>query len=131
MGAVTDLGGVIVWTSADRHPGLAVFYRDLLGLPIRTEREGFIEFEWHGRRLIVAVHSEVAGPARDALRIMINLVVEGLDDLYGRLRASGVDFLRPPETESWGGRIATLTDPDGNVVQLLEMAADRAGSPPT
>jgi predicted enzyme related to lactoylglutathione lyase len=126
MGAVTDLAGVIVWTSADRHPGLAAFYRDLLGLPVRTEREGFINFDWQGRRLIVAVHSEVAGPARDALRIMVNLVVEGLDELYGRLQAAGVDFIRPPEIEHWGGRMATLADPDGNIVQLLEMAADTA-----
>ena len=126
MGVVTDLAGVIVWTSADRHPGLAAFYRDLLGLPVRTEREGFINFDWQGRRLIVAVHSEVAGPARDALRIMVNLVVEGLDDLYKRLQAAGVDFIRPPEIEHWGGRMATLADPDGNIVQLLEMAADTA-----
>ena len=28
---------------------------------------------------------------------------------------------RPPERESWGGLVATLRDPDGNFVQLLQM----------
>jgi uncharacterized glyoxalase superfamily protein PhnB len=30
-------------------------------------------------------------------------------------------FTRPPEREDWGGHVATLLDPDGNVVQLFQL----------
>ena len=32
----------------------------------------------------------------------------------------GVQFIREPEEESWGGTVATFSDPDGNILQLLE-----------
>ena len=32
----------------------------------------------------------------------------------------GVTFTREPSQEPWGGWIATIRDPDGNVVQLLQ-----------
>jgi predicted enzyme related to lactoylglutathione lyase len=121
---VTNLAGVILWTSADRHPAMEAFYRDLLELPARSTRPGFINFDLKAARLTIAVHSEVAGPARDALRIMVNLEVDGLDQLIERLQAAGVEVIRPPEPEHWGGRIATLADPDGNIIQLLELPVD-------
>ena len=48
----------------------------------------------------------------------------GVDDIHGecrRLQEEGVEFIRPPEQEHWGGWIATLKDPDGNILQLLQL----------
>jgi predicted enzyme related to lactoylglutathione lyase len=39
-----------------------------------------------------------------------------------RLAEAGVEFIRHPEQESWGGWVATFKDPDGNVLQLLQLA---------
>jgi predicted enzyme related to lactoylglutathione lyase len=122
---ITGLAGVIVWTSADRFPSIRDFYRDVLGLEPRSERELFISFAWgaadhRAPRLTITVHSEVRGPAAEPARVMVNLAVDDLDGAYTRLCGLDVTFVRPPEPEQFGGRIATLQDPDGNLVQLLE-----------
>jgi predicted enzyme related to lactoylglutathione lyase len=127
MAEITGLAGVLIWTDAARHPAMAAFYRDVLGLPTRTERLGFISFEWPGSdvRLTIAVHDDVSGPAADPLRVMLNLGVDDIAATHRRLRDAGVAFTRAPEQERWGGWIATFVDPDGNVVQLLQPAPAR------
>lgn len=118
---VTGLAGVILWTSAARHPAMRRFYVEVLGLAPRRDRPGFLNVAWGDTRLTVAVHDRVDGSAGDPLRIMLNLAVTGLDEAHRRLTAEGVECLRAPERESWGGRVATYRDPDGNTVQLLEL----------
>ncbi len=48
----------------------------------RSDRSGFVNFELGEARLTVAVHGEVSGPARDPLRIMVNLSVDELDEMH-------------------------------------------------
>jgi predicted enzyme related to lactoylglutathione lyase len=97
------------------------FYREVLGLSPRSRRPGFVNFDWGATRLTVAVHDMVEGSARDPLRIMVNLGVDDIHDAHARLHEQGVEFVRQPERESWGGWVATLYDPDGNIVQLLQL----------
>ena len=52
---------------------------------------------------------------------MPHLGVSDIHGLYKRLAAQGVEFIRSPEQEHWGGWIATLKDPDGNILQLLQL----------
>ncbi len=118
---VVGLAGVLLWTTTDRHRAMRVFYADTLGMRPRSDRSGFVNFELGEARLTVAVHREVTGPARDPLRIMVNLAVDGLDAMHQRLIQAEVPCLRVPELESWGGRVATYADPDGNVIQLFEL----------
>ena len=99
---------------------MADFYEVTLGLALATKRVGHIAFAHGDFRLTIGVHDAVAGRAEDPLRIMINLAVTDLDTTFRRLRDLGVAVIRPPELESWGGRIATLSDPDGNTIQLLQ-----------
>ncbi len=117
---ITGLAGVLVWTTADRHPAMASFYRDVLGLIPRSDRSGFINFAWGDTRLTISTHSDVSGAAADPLRIMINLGTDDIHDVAAGLAARGVEFLRTPSQEPWGGWIATFHDPDGNVLQLLQ-----------
>ena len=47
----------------------------------------------------------------------------GVTDIHGechRLEGLGVEFMRQPEQEHWGGWVATFLDPDGNILQFLE-----------
>ena len=117
---ITGIAGVIIWTEPARHAEMARFYRDVVGLTPRSDREGFINFEWGEMRLTVARHSALAGPSADPKRIMVNLQTHRIQEAYRRLSAAGVEFSRPPEREPWGGWIATFSDPDGNVVQLMQ-----------
>jgi catechol 2,3-dioxygenase-like lactoylglutathione lyase family enzyme len=120
-GAIRGLAGVLIWTERERFAAMAEFYRDRLGLVPRTSKPDFINFDWAGVRLSVSVHDGVRGRSQDPLRIMVNLAVDDIGAVHERLAAAGVVFTRPPEAEDWGGRVATFLDPDGNVVQLLEV----------
>ena len=51
---------------------------------------------------------------------MVNLGVADIRQVHKTLAARGVDFIRRPEKEHWGGWVATFSDPDGNVLQLLQ-----------
>ncbi len=53
---------------------------------------------------------------------MINLRVEGLDELVDRLRKAGVDVPKVDEMEGVG-RFARIHDPEGNPIELWEPAA--------
>ncbi|HKX76498.1 MAG TPA: VOC family protein [Acidimicrobiia bacterium] len=121
MSSIGPLVGVILWTSAHRFSPMRSFYVETLGLQPRSDRDRMVNFEWGKLRLTVAVHDEVEGPSRDPLRVMVNLGVADLDLVHQRLLAAGVPCRRPPSGERWGGRVATYLDPDGNVIQLLEL----------
>ena len=117
---ITGVVGITVWT--DNLAGMLAFYRDTLGLPLHSwhEAEGFAAFALGAVRFNVGRHSGVSGRARDPLRIMAHLGVDDIHAAHRRLAAQGVEFLRIPEREHWGGCLATLRDPDGNVLLLLQ-----------
>jgi predicted enzyme related to lactoylglutathione lyase len=52
---------------------------------------------------------------------MLNLGVDEINESYELLKTRGVQFVRPPEKEHWGGWVATFLDPDGNIIQLMQM----------
>jgi len=120
-GSIEGMAGVLIWTSPERFEAMARFYRHRLGLAPRTVKPDFINFDWGGVRLSVSVHDRVTGMSADPLRIMVNLAVDDIRAVHARLEANGVVFTRPPEAEEWGGRVATFRDPDGNLLQLLEL----------
>lgn len=119
--SISGLAGVLVWTDAERFAAMRAFYVETLGLRPRSDRTHFVNFAWGDARLTVSVHREVTGPTREPLRLMLNLTVRDIAAAHARLAAAGVVFARPPEQEPWGGWIATLADPDGNVLQLFQL----------
>lgn len=106
----------------DQPSALARFYGEVLGLR-RVERFADPVFEAAGGFIRILDHSEISGPTREPARAQINLFVDDVEAEFARVLAAdaSVEVHRPPERESWGGLVATLRDPDGNFVQLLEM----------
>ena len=49
----------------------------------------------------------------------VSLPVPDIFTTYQELVARGVEFIAPPEKQPWGGILAHLRDPDGNIVTLL------------
>ena len=117
---ITAVVGITLWT--DNLERMVTFYRDTLRLPLHSfhEDEGFAAFDLDGIRFNVGRHAGVSGPSRDPLRIMPHLGVDDIHAEHARLASAGVEFIRPPEREHWGGWVATLKDPDGNTLQLLQ-----------
>jgi predicted enzyme related to lactoylglutathione lyase len=69
----------------------------------------------------LGTHSDVKGKATDPYRHMVGLGIDDLDAEYSRLSSAGVEFIEPPTEYGDGFRMATLKDPEGNVVQISEM----------
>lgn len=118
---IDRLGGVLVYTAADRFAAMRSFYVEVLGLEPRSDRPEFVNFELGDQRLTVSVHSALDGPNPSPEHVMVNLLVNDLGSAYASTLERGARSLRPPETEGWGGRVATLQDPDDNIVQLMQL----------
>jgi predicted enzyme related to lactoylglutathione lyase len=121
---VTGLSGASIW-SADLN-NLLPFYRDVIGLNVAYESPGFVGFGrradgggYVGAYLGIGTHSEVKGRTADPHRHMVGLDSDNVDVDFERLVAAGVEFVELP-TDYGGLRIATLKDPEGNIVQLLQ-----------
>ena len=115
---IEGVTGVIIWTNnLDR---LVNFYRDTLEFPVHSERPYFVAFEWGDMRFSIGTHGDVKGQTKEPYRVMINFGVNDIQRVYENLVGRGVKFIRPPEQEHWGGWVATLQDPDGNTLQLLQ-----------
>ena len=120
---IDGLVGVIVWT--DRLDEMAEFYRDTLGFPVHSVRPNFVAFQLGDARFSIGTHAHVSGRTTEPERVMINLGTRDIHNAHETLSARGVEFVRPPEQEHWGGWVATFRDPDGNMLQLLEQPPDR------
>ena len=118
MSIIKGLAGLIIWT--DNLDVLSNFYRDVLQLVPHSVKPDFISFKWGDTRLNIGTHSDIKGCSKDQLRIMVNLRVKDIRAAYNNLQERGIDFIRLPEQENWGGWICTLSDPDGNIIQLVQ-----------
>ena len=112
--------GVTIWT--DNLERLVSFYRDILGLKMHRDHGDFVNFVFGPMRLNLGQHDRVTGGTADPFRIMVHYGVDDIHTEHTRLASLGVEFIRPPEQEEWGGWVATLSDPDGNILQLLQGA---------
>lgn len=86
-----------------------------------TENEGGA-FEFGPVQYFIETHSDVSGPATDAARYVINFNVDDLRPLEAHLKDLGVHWVRPVEQMPFG-LIGTVTDPDGNYLNLIQWGA--------
>jgi predicted enzyme related to lactoylglutathione lyase len=106
--------------TTDNPRRLATFYRDTVGLPPRDElAPGACAAG--GAVLGFGSHDDTRGPTSEPSRFLIDLVVGDARAERVRLETRGVDFMRKEGVEEWGGTISTFHDPDGNIVQLMQL----------
>ncbi len=110
--------GVMLFT--DNVDRLAAFYRDVVGMKPRSSRPGRMSFGTDEVRININLHDQVHGAAKDPNRIILNLGTDDINADHERLKAKGVEFVRPPEKEGWGGYTATFKDVDGNLVNIMQ-----------
>ena len=115
---ITGLRGASIWSEDVKN--LLPFYRDVLGLKVGFESPGFVVLgELGASTLALGTHSEVHGRNADPARHMVALATDDVRTDWKRLKAAGVEFVEDP-TDYGNLRIATLKDPEGNLIQLLE-----------
>lgn len=112
---ITGLRGASIW-SEDLN-NLLPFYRDILGLEVTVRTPGFVVLGGLG----LGTHSEVRGRNADPARHMVGLATDDVTADWKRLKDAGVEFVEAP-TNYGTVVIATLKDPEGNLVQLLQLA---------
>jgi glyoxylase I family protein len=118
---IKGFNGATIW-SEDLN-NLLPFYRDKLGLKVTMESPRFVVVGQQGAAMLgLGSHSEVKGKASDPYRHMVGFDTDDLDKEYARLESAGVEFIERP-TDYDGVRIATLKDPEGNIVQLFQPAS--------
>jgi len=113
----------IIWTSriAEAEP----FYRDVLGLTLRTKSDGALVFDVGGSDLRVA---PIPATTRGEHTVM-GFAVRDVDGVIASLSARGVVFERFagfPHAENGtvispdGAKVAWFRDPDGNILSVVQ-----------
>ena len=102
------------------------FYEKVLGLSKKYQFSNYAGFDCGGVEIGLA-----PGTLRQAVdgtplgeregTPCVDLMVRDVDEAYRVLRGQGVRFLKEPRDTPWGGRIALFADPDGNVLQLVQI----------
>ena len=118
---IKKFAGASIW-SEDLN-NLLPFYRDKLGLKVVHESEGFVvlgEENPESATLGLGTHSEVHGRNSDPARHMVGLESDDMPADWQRLKEAGVEFIEDPTDYGGDMAIATLKDPEGNLVQLWQ-----------
>ena len=116
---ITGFAGASIW-SEDLNK-LLPFYRDVLGLKVAMESPNYVILgdNMNGPSLALATHSDVHGNNADPARHMVAFATNDIQTDWQRLKAAGVEFVQAPNAED-ELVIATLKDPEGNLVQLFQ-----------
>jgi catechol 2,3-dioxygenase-like lactoylglutathione lyase family enzyme len=104
------------------------FYRDVLELNETSVTPDWVVYELNGTSIVV---EKVAAddPEHDLVGrfLAVSFSVDNIAATYHKLKARGVPFSEPPERQVWGGILAFASDPDGNVLTLVEFENAQAG----
>jgi lactoylglutathione lyase len=97
---------------ADMH-GAVAFHRDVLGLTLRFQSEGWSEFDTGQTTLALHLASEESPPGG----VEVGLSVEDVEAFYREKSAAGVKFTQPP-TVLHGSKIARFLDGEGAMISI-------------
>ena len=106
------------------------FYADKLGLALKAEgtHHGYCVFDAGNAELVIEVVGFDAPAEEQALvgRFTgLSFLVADVHQQHQALSAQGVVFTGAPQVQYWGGTLATLRDPDGNQLQIVQRPAGR------
>lgn len=119
-GHVTGFGGVFVKSKDPR--ALALWYRDVLGVPIESWGGAMLRYDapGHPPAVVWNVMPNATGYMAPSTReFMVNFAVDNLDAIIARLTAKGVAVIKRDDTDP-SGKFAWILDPDGTKVELWE-----------
>lgn len=106
-----------------------LFYRDVIGIPVDYTAPGWVQFKSDGAALVLHPKLENQSITGEG-RVHITFRVDDLGAVHSALTARGVQFAAPPSTVGFG-KHATLFDPDGNAIDLIEWGQPNEARPVT
>ena len=96
-----------------------VFYKDILGLPIKSQSKDWTEFFLSGT--VLALHP--AGnktKLKTGISMLVGFMVSDLETNIKKLKENKVKFFKEPKDEPFG-RHAIIEDPDGHLISIAEI----------
>lgn len=107
--------------------GLAAFYRDTFALETAFEAdwyvhltagaEGNVAIIVEGHETMPEGHRGVAAPR------LLNFETDDVDVIYERMQQAGTPILQAVRDEDFGQRHFIMSDPDGNLVDVIKLIA--------
>ena len=110
-----------------------IFYRDILGLKVVMESQvdRYVEFDTGTTKLTVMCRNQITGyfgsktpvffgHKDDA--IALSFGVKDVDEACSYFERKGVEIVSQPwNFASWGVKLALIRDPEGNLVELVQL----------
>lgn len=98
---------------------LRAWYEQVFG--VQADVDGFLPL---GVGLLVDARDDVAPRSREPGRVVLNVHVSDARAAAERLDEAGAPWVSPLEYRDAGAWFGTVTDPDGNFVQVIELTAE-------
>ncbi|WP_069711868.1 VOC family protein [Curtobacterium sp. ER1/6] len=109
-------GVAAVWVPVSDMQRAVAFYRDALGLTVKSEDDDWSEIDANG--LLIGLNGrESAGPSSDGGAVVSFQPDGRIEDEVADLKAKGVDFAGDVSEHPWG-KIIPFKDSEGNDLQL-------------
>ena len=115
------------------------FYRDTLGFEVRND-VGYEGMRWipvgppQQPETSIVLHPPAADPGitDEERRTVLELIAKGsytaltlathdLDEVFGKLEASGAEVLQEPTDQPYGVRDCAFRDPSGNLIRINQL----------
>lgn len=96
------------------------FYEKTLGLNKKYEYPSYAGFQCGGMEIGLRSGRKEKEHIEDAPSI--EFFVDNVDAVYEALKKKGVNFVKEPHDEPWGGREASFLDLDGNLLEIVQIS---------
>ncbi len=98
------------------------FYKDTLGLTLKTKSKDWIEFFKDGTVLALHPADRKLKPksSKPKIGMLVAFKVISMDEAYKELKRKRVRFMKEPKDEDFG-KHAIILDPDGYMISLIEL----------
>ncbi len=100
------------------------FYRDVIGLRVRIEGDGYVEFEMENTKFSLFERSKlpelIGREGGNPPCGEIGFLIDDVNAEAGRLRGLGVEILTGPLDRPWHERTLHIADPDGNIIEFAQ-----------
>ncbi len=111
------VGAVIIQVS-DMKKSLK-FYKETLGLPLKTQSEDWTEFFNSGT--VVALHrADNKEQVNSGKGMLLGFTVYDFETVVKNLKENRVTFLKEPTEESFG-KHTVIKDPDGHLISIAQI----------
>lgn len=96
------------------------FYEEVLGLEKKYCYSSYVGFECGGVEIGLIPKPKMTHKVNLASPA-VTFLVDDVEEFCARLKKKGVTFTKELHEETWGGKQATFTDPDGNILEIAQI----------